>query len=386
MNKKSKILIVWFREYPWDVRIDKISKSLYNNGFDVEILCRWNFEDKEQEIINEINIFRAGYKIKRIVSAPYHKSYFWKKIIQRRIEQNKPDLVIVRDMYLAEITSNVARKFDIPMILDMAEHYPGAMREWKKYNNNQLKRFFIHNYKLPDKIEKNAVKNSDGIITVCEEQNIRLDIQYNFPVDKIKIVHNTPEKLFNTAKKGIINEHPVLFHHGNLTAEKSLTNFLKGFVNLDKNNNIRFQIAGDGECIEDYKDIVKNGNYKKVLFSGKYEFEKLPELMSEIDIGVLPYQINEFNEHTIHNKIFDYFAAGKPVITSQVSPLIRIIKETESGISIDCENVDEITYFLKNLENYDWHKMAEKSYSAYLNKYNWENDEKQLVDFINEFI
>lgn len=386
MNDKKKILLIWFREYPWDVRIEKIAKSLINNGYSVRILCRWKGEAEELETINNIEIFRHGYNKSSYISAPFYKNFYWKKAVSDQINSFSPDLIIVRDMHLSEMTAKAASKKNIPVLMDMAEHYPGAMREWKKYNNSALKRFLMHNYKLPDKIEKGALKNLSGVITVCEEQVDRLKKQYRFNEDQLCVVHNTPDKNFGEKGTGIVNNNYKLFHHGYLTSEKSLDKFLKGFLKHNNKNNLTFNIAGNGDCYYDYYNEVQKSGRDTVAFSGEYNFNELSELISKIDIGVIPYQINEFNEHTIHNKIFDYFSAGKPVITSMASPLKRIVNETGAGVSVNCENPDDVAHFLENIQDYDWGKMAENALEAYRTKYNWKKDEQTLLNFIKTFI
>jgi glycosyltransferase involved in cell wall biosynthesis len=387
LHNSKKILIVWFRHYPWDVRIEKIALSLKNAGYEVEILCRWRGEDKEFESINDLNIYRMGFGKNSLFTAPFFNNIFWKKAISERIETLSPTLIIVRDMYLGEMTAKIAKKNNIPVLMDMAEHYPGAMREWQKYNNNTIKRFLMHKYKLPDKIEKNSVKNLNGIITVCDEQSDRMKEQYGFSKKNLEVVHNIPMNPLKNAKKGIVNESLVLFHHGYMTSEKSLKVFIKGFLKTAAKTNLKLILAGDGENLEEYKKIVDESKLPdRVIFTGSYQFNELESLLSEIDIGIIPYQINQFNNYTIHNKIFDFFAAGKPVITSQAKPLKRIIEETDAGIAINCESEDDVSQFLKNIYSYNWNKFADKAFLNYEKKYNWYNEEKKLLKFIKNYI
>lgn len=387
MSKEKKILIIWFRHYPWDVRIEKIALSLNNAGYDVEILCRWRGEEKESERISGINIFRMGFKKNSLFTAPFYKNKFWEKAIAGRIDNFHPDLLVVRDMYLGEMSGKAAHKRNIPVIMDMAEHYPGAMREWQKYNNSALKRFLMHKYKLPDKIEKKSVNAMDGIITVCDEQVERMQKQYNFSPAKMEVVHNIPINPFKNAKKGIINKEFMLFHHGNMTSEKSLKVFLKGFIKSAPNTNLKLMLAGSGENYEEYREIVHNADMnERIIFTGEYKFNELEDLLSKIDIGVIPYQINEFNNHTIHNKIFDFFAAGKPVITSEAKPLKRIVEETGAGISINCEDEDNIAEFLEKIYNHNWLKFSENASYHYEKKYNWLSEEKKLLNFIEKYL
>ncbi len=124
----------------------------------------------------------------------------------------------------------------------------------------------------------------------------------------------------------------------------------------------------------------------KILFLGKYNYDDLQIIVNNCDYGIIPYQISDFNNYTIHNKIFDYFALGKPVIVSEVTPLKRIISETQAGLVVDCENVESLVNILLNLDKYNYQLMSDNAVKSFGNKYNWEVDAIELIRFVNKFI
>lgn len=269
--------------------------------------------------------------------------------------------------------------------MDMAENYPACMREWKKYNDSTLKRFVIHKFKLPDLIEKRAIQYIDGIITVCDEQVKRLEKQYGFDNRKTVVVHNTPKENKYFDDRNIDLNNIIIGHHGFLTAEKSLLNFITAFA-IAKPSNIIFVIAGNGDCQNEYEAIVNKYNAEdRIIFTGSYQYDELPNILQKIDIGVLPYQISDFNNTTIHNKIFDFWLAGKPVIVSEAEPLKRLIAETDAGITIECESVEKIVHFLNDFMLHDWIQMKSKVHQA-TEIYNWKHDQLNLIEFIKEYL
>ena len=158
--------------------LKKICESLVQFGYDVTILCKWNNEVNQKEVINGIKIIRAGYQKKSFLFAPVPYNIFWKNEIRNAIEDINPDLIINREFFLMTETSSIAKPKKIPIIMDMAENYPAAMREFKKYDKPLFKLFF-RNLKLPDKYEKYTLKLIDGLIVVCDEQKQRIINQYN---------------------------------------------------------------------------------------------------------------------------------------------------------------------------------------------------------------
>jgi hypothetical protein len=124
---KKKVLYIWKGPYPWDVRTAKFCESLNNNDYDVHLLARWKDDKYEKEKINNIIVHRVGYKKNHKLSIPIPYNPIWKTAIQKKIKEILPDLIIVREIMLAEVSGKLAKKNNIPIIMDMAENYPAAM-------------------------------------------------------------------------------------------------------------------------------------------------------------------------------------------------------------------------------------------------------------------
>lgn len=385
---KKKVLYIWKGSYPWDVRTAKFCNTLAKNNYEVHLLARWSGEELEREILDNINIHRVGFKRSSKSSLPIPFNPVWISSIKNKIHEISPDLIIVREIILAEDAGKLARKNNIPVLMDMAENYPAAMRDWKKYNANKLSKFMMHDLKIPDKVEKRALKYMDKVIIVCEEQIQRLNDEYNYPKKNITIVHNTPDKDIFEIQEVNNNDKIVIGHHGYLTAEKSIKNLILGFMIAYKTRqDIELQIWGDGECYEDYKQMIdENCSPEAVILKGKYEYSNLNEIINGFDVGAIPYQISNFNNYTIHNKIFDYFACKKPVIVSEAKPLKRIVNETHSGYVVNCEEPGKLAEFIISLEKEKLKEMGEKGYKAFDAKYNWEVDEEVLLKTVKELI
>jgi glycosyltransferase involved in cell wall biosynthesis len=382
---QKKILYIWKSDYPWDVRVDKICTTLYEAGYDVTILCRNTQNKPIEETINNIKIFRVGGNKPNVYTTPLFYNPYWSKCIEDYIKLNTPDLVIVREMLIAELSAKICNKYNIPIIMDMAENYPACIREWKNYNNSLAKRFIVHKLHFPDIVEKRSVPLMDGIITVCKEQNERLQKQFTYNLNDIEVVHNTPIGIEYSSAEYKPQSTILLGHHGYMTAEKSLKNLVEAFA-IAKPQNIKLLLAGNGDCKFDYENIIKFHNAEDYFeLTGKYNYNQLQTIMQRIDIGIIPYQISDFNNTTIHNKIFDFWTAGKPVIVSEAKPLKRLVSETNAGISIDCESVDSIIDFLDKLNNYDWNTMTKNTEQAF-QKYNWNNDKTNLLNFVKRFL
>ena len=104
-----------------------------------------------------------------------------------------------------------------------------------------------------------------------------------------------------------------------------------------------------------------------------------------MDVGLVVYPVDESINHTIGNKLFDYFACGKPVIVSPAVPLRRVIEETEAGLVLGGCTPEAIAEGLNQVLNLDPTPFAERGLAAARGKYNWANDRRVLLDFLARY-
>lgn len=385
----KKALYVWKGQYPWDIRAEKICNSLIKNGYEVYLLSRWFDGELERENYKGINIIRAGFNKQFTLTQPISINPIWKNAIKDAVMEIKPDVIIPRDIMLAEACGKIGRKYNTPVIMDMAEHYPAAMKGWKKYYDNVSLRILVHHLNIPELVEKRAVKLMDGIITVSEELNNRINTIYTINKEKLQIVRNTPDKNFiDNIRKGFCQPIRNFAYHGHFSQDRNLETLIEAFsIAAIKDKEIKLILAGSGE---NYMDCINIGSKSKakdrIIFKGKYRFEELNQLYSETDIALLPFKNNDFINHIIANKLFDYMSIGKPIIVSEAIPMKRIIIETKAGIVVDCSNPENIAAAILNIKNLNLQEMSENGIKAFKEKYNWEVDSKNMINFIERII
>ncbi len=76
-----------------------------------------------------------------------------------------------------------------------------------------------------------------------------------------------------------------------------------------------------------------------VHFAGAAPPEQVPALMAGCDVGLIPYKLNEQTRHVNPLKVYEYLAAGKPVVGTplpelrQFQPLARLAGDVEGFIA-----------------------------------------------------
>ena len=103
--------------------------------------------------------------------------------------------------------------------------------------------------------------------------------------------------------------------------------------------NIKFMIAGDGPRTGQLKRLQKKNNLSNCIFLGFLDYGNLVRLLNCCDVGLNIFARNAKN--SFPNKVFDYMAAGLPLINSIAGELEALI--AKEGIGVQYEPGDAIS-------------------------------------------
>ena len=80
-----------------------------------------------------------------------------------------------------------------------------------------------------------------------------------------------------------------------------------------------------GPVFSQKKRIKDLGNlYSNVTFTGDIHYKDLPNKLKDIDVAIIPHRIDEFTDSMNPLKLYEYLAAGKCVVTTQVAGTAQV--------------------------------------------------------------
>jgi glycosyltransferase involved in cell wall biosynthesis len=102
----------------------------------------------------------------------------------------------------------------------------------------------------------------------------------------------------------------------------------------DKASETRLLIVGDGPERNNLTDYLKRKNLLVATeFTGPVSPSEVPALMASMDVGVAPYpDIDDFYFSPL--KVYEYMAAGIPVVASRIGDLPRLIQDGINGFLV----------------------------------------------------
>jgi len=385
-----RICKIYDGDYPWDVRVQKILLTLVENGYEVHLVCRNKAKRPTYEYLDKVHIHRLPYLkhsgINAALSFPAPINPLWLLTIMRVIRENKTDIVIVRDLPLALAAIFSGRIYGIPIIFDMAEHYPAMVRDMWRMGGFKTSNLITRNPYIVAIVEALSVRWANSILTVVEESKTRLVKQYHLADSKIRVVSNTPRLCdINFTQKNSSRVEPQdtlkLIYIGGLEKERNLEVVLRGMALNGEKLQCSLTILGRGEGEAYYKRIVDRLNiHDKVFFKGWAEHHSIGEFLAMSDVGVIPHAATEHTNSTVPNKLFDYMAYSKSVLASDTAPVKRIIQSESCGLIYRYNSPEDFIGKVRQLLDSKYRDaMGAKGRKAVERKYNWEVDSKELL-------
>lgn len=376
-----KVVLVHYDDYPWDVRIEKFLRVLENLCDEVHLITRNRKRLPIHQRIGSIIVHRLRPlpsidNWTTLLDSPAFLNPRWFHRIGEVVTQVEPSIVIVRDLPLALACRYWARRVGAPLIFDMAEDYPAmfsAYHPWETIRE-RLVNLILRNERLARTVERISIRTADHLLVVTEEQRDRL-VRSGVSEDKITIVRNTPVTFSCTANHNG-SRAPKVIYVGEVHHMRGLDCAIRAIGRLVRNaRNIYFRILGTGKTEAALRKLAAREAPQNISFQGWVDHSQLPAELASSDIGLIPHQCNKFTSTTVPNKLFDYMAAGLPVVASATTPLARLIEETKCGLVFPSGDDGALAEALESL--YDPNRrrrLGTNGREAVERRYNWTVD------------
>lgn len=393
------------------------SKYLIENGYKPTIFCAStnHFSDK--------NIDTKGKKycvdsVKDIpfvfVNTPDYKGNGRKRIINMlafyrnlfhvakeyaRLN-GKPDVILASSVHPLTLVAGIkiAKRLGIKCICEIRDLWPEAIFYFNKSNENSLLG------KTLVKGEHWIYRKADALIFTKEgdtdyikekkwdvEQGGDIDLQkahyinngvdieaFNKNINENKLEDPDLESgKFNVVYVGAIR--PV----NNVGAILDVAKLLRDYTDIS------FLIYGDGNQKEILENRVRDENISNVKIKGYVNKKYIPYILSKSSVNLLNYSNTQYNwtRGNSSNKLFEYMASGKPII-STVKMGYSLIKKYQCGVELESgspEDLAQAILEIKNMPTEEYELLGENAKKGAEN-FDFKILTEKLIDVINDVV
>lgn len=391
-TKNIKICGILQSDFPPDVRFSREARFLLAQDFQVHLLCNNKQNMPNEERYQGMYVHRLRYyrgiltKLGRMINTPIFFNPIWFFRLFKLFRTYHFQILHVVNLPLAPLALIFGRIFQIPVVYDMYENYPEAIRSWQIRGLRKL----VRNPWTALILDKICMKNADAVIVVVREAKDRL-IQLDLDPNKIYEIGNTVDTQtfysFDISEE-IIEKYKNIYaitYTGQFSAERGIETAIKAMPRIiDKIPNARLILVGSGPHHDNLVNLVKKENLEnQVEFVGWIDYNLFPSFIKASRICIIPQPSNPFIDTTMPNKLFEYMAMGKPVLVSDAKPLARVVNECRCGEIFKSNSPKDFAeaIFRINQSTTDYANHGKK---AVIEKYNWQASAKELARLYNE--
>ncbi len=394
----ARILMVLPEFYPDDIRVSKEIRALQSAGYTIHLLCYKRTNEDLEEVINGVEITRVNGAstfnqkgITDILTAIFFiHPYFLKGL--RAVKRNHEFQAIhVHDLPLFRTAKRVFKH--IPIILDMHENYPEAMKVWFQWKKNpliRLKNRIFFGFNRWSRFEKKALRKADRVIAVVDEMKDRAIAQDStLDESKFQVVSNTEEVSFlnQTLDQEVFKEYAgkfIISYTGNVGPHRGVDTLIKSAKYLKDLAEIQLLIIGklSNDTQDHLKKLIQAEELSNVELWGYRPFDKFYSYMKQSSINVIPHNRNGHTDHTIPHKLFQAMMCNRPVIVSDCKPLNRVVSQSHSGLIFKANDAEDLAKRIRELyeDRNLYQTVAKNGFEATVKgQLNWEHEGKKLI-------
>lgn len=374
---------IWFinhyavppRYYPL-ARPSLFAKNLIKMGHTVTIIAASTVHNSNKNLIEEktkvkqfiddgisyILIKCSNYKgngIKRIINI----LQFSTKLPKILKKLDKPDVIVATSFDPLSCYAGIkyAKKNGIKAIAEIADLWPETLVAYAGLTSKNLIVKYLRG------IEKKIYTKADRIIFTMEgayDYIIEQGWEKCIPRNKVAFINNGIDLEQFNYNRNHFNIDDVDLRNNDIfkiiyTGAIRKVNNLRKLIDiamLIKTSTVKFLIWGDGDQLDELKEYINQNNVSNVVLKGKIEKKYIPYITSQADLNIVHNEETPIMRFGISmNKIFDYLAAGKPILIDFVSPYNPVI-ENNAGIQPKSSDIRSIAETIENFANEDVNK------------------------------
>lgn len=272
-----------------------------------------------------------------------------------------------------------------PFVFEVRDLWPLGGIVMGKIKNKVVQKglLWFENY-----IYSKAIK----IVTCSDGQANNISKRLGFK-EKLNVIPNaSDEALFggyvelSKAQRNLIGNVPYVLHLGSLGYIHYVSYIIESAQYLP---NLPFVLIGDGAEREMLEEKAKELGLNNVFFLGQMPKKETVAWLSNCELSLFTTLDNEIQDTCSPNKIFDSFAAGKPIIQTTRGWIHELVEESKCGFNADPQNPEDFAKKIQlffNLSPSEKEKMSDSSRELSRTKFNRDFLAKQYLQILSNFL
>jgi len=320
-NTRKKVCMLVYSNYAADGRVRRYAETLARRGDHVEVIA---LTDGTGEL-GETSL--SGVTVHRIQRrSPDERNkwtYAWRQLrflfssarfLARRQREVRFDLVHVHNIpdFLA-FAASAAKWGGAKLILDIHDIVPELFADKFGAGNQRL---YI---KVLKTIEKASAAFVHHVIVANHLWRAKL-VSRSVPDAKCSVSLNYPDQaIFFPHPRTRSDEKVVIVFPGTFSWHQGLDIAIEAMAKVRKRvPNVELHLYGSGRLEGNLRGLAgRLGLNGSVRFFGSVPLDRIPDVMANADLGVVPKRADGFGNEACSTKIMEFMSQGVPVVASR---------------------------------------------------------------------
>jgi len=252
------------------------------------------------------------------------------------------------------------------------------------------------NYKHPDlqKIyEVSDDSNFKGLVTISKTIK-KEHVKNGIPEEKVLFLEDgidldrfriRDDRHFWRKKLGLPINMNLVVYCGHLYEEKGIEHILLTAKMLSKENILFVLVGGFSKDINKWKKYCKKELIGNVFFVGFVNNSEVPKYLKAADVLMMPYntkvnfEVMDVNT-TSPMKLFEYMASNRPIISTNIPAISKIIEHNKSGMLAEPSNINKLSkYVLELIKNKEKSEKLSMNALNEVKKYTWNKRCEKII-------
>ncbi|MDT0636362.1 glycosyltransferase family 4 protein [Spectribacter hydrogenoxidans] len=205
----------------------------------------------------------------------------------------------------------------------------------------------------------------------------------HFPAAKTIVVQNFPllDELVVPEAMAYAQRPKAFAYVGGISEERGIFQILEAVALVNGRGGARLELAGAFIPDSLKTRAAASDGWSATHFHGWTSRKELSGILANVRAGLVVLHPNGRYEDAYPVKMFEYMAAGLPVIASDFPLWRQIIEDSRCGLLVDPLDpkavADAMQWILEHPEEAE--KMGQRGRMAVVEKYNWETEAKKLI-------
>jgi glycosyltransferase involved in cell wall biosynthesis len=232
--------------------------------------------------------------------------------------------------------------------------------------------------------ESSAARLFDGIVAATPE------IARRFPKHKTVTTQNFPPlgELDQCTTIPYQERPPEVAYLGSISAYRGATELLHALGQLPEEMELRLLMAGTVYPEPFLEELQDMPGWSRVQFLGWQSRPGVAQILGRARVGLVTIHPLVNYLHSWPTKLFEYMAAGLPVIASDLPRCRKIVEDSSCGLLVDPLDVKSIAGAIQWLleRPKEAEAMGKRGQEAFRKKYNWTPEAQRLLAFYEGII